>query len=76
MALSLCVNAPDRTAVLQSTLKYHKSAVLHNLGHILKLHAKTKVRLIRAVAVHGLPPGHALDGQLYIKVADFLEQLL
>ena len=35
MALALSIDTADRTAIFQSALKYHKFAVLHNLGNIL-----------------------------------------
>jgi len=35
MALALGVNAADRTAIFQSTLKYHKFAVLYHFGNVL-----------------------------------------
>ena len=74
--LAVCVDAADRTAVFQGALKHHKFAVPDHVGHIFKLHSKPQIRLIRAEAVHGLSPGHSLDGKLHVKIADLLEDLL
>ena len=56
-------------------IEHAEAALAGHFGHILQLHAETGVRLVAAVIVHRLPPGHAGQRQLDVDILHGLEDL-
>jgi hypothetical protein len=56
--------------------KHAEIAVFHNVADIGELKAEAQVRLVRAKAVHGLPPGHAPEGGGHVHVQHLFEHSL
>ena len=74
--VAVYVDETDRTAVLDGVLEHLERAVLCNVGNILDLKAEADVRLVRAVLVHGVLPGHARQRELNVNIEHFLEHAL
>ena len=52
-----------------------ESAVLHNISYIMKFHAKSHIRFVRAETIHCFLPGHSLDWKLHIHTKNLFEQV-
>ena len=74
-SLSLSVDTANASAVLKGTCKYGEATVLHNAAYIMKLHAKSHIRLVGAETVHSFLPGDSLDWKLHIDAKNFFEQI-
>ena len=74
--VAVYVDEANRTAVLHGVLEQLERAVLRDIGNVLDLKAETDVRLVRAVLVHRILPGHARQRKLNINVQNFLEYAL
>ena len=70
------VDEPYGAAALDCAGEHGEAAVLHDVADVLELKAEAQVGLVGAEAVHGLPPGHAQEGGLYVYIQHFLENSL
>ena len=73
---ALDVNEAHGAAVSHGAGEHAEAAVLDDIGDILDLEAETHVGLVGAEAVHGLLPGHPLEGSLDVHVQHFLKDAL
>ena len=76
LGVAIHIDEADRAAPLYRVGKDPKAAVLHQVGDVLELKAKAQVGLVRAEPIHGLPPGHPLEGGLHLHAQHFLEHPL
>ena len=74
--IAVYVDETNRTAVRYGVLEHLERAVPRDVGNILDLKAEANVRLVRAVLVHGVLPGHARQRQLNVNIEHFLEHAL
>ena len=70
-----CDNRTDG-AFFQCTGEHLKFAVFKQVGKVYKLHSEAGIRLIGAVSVHCLVPGHTLKRGFYIHAHNILENTL
>ena len=61
VGISLNIDNLYLSAIFQHGLEHLEVRALHMLGNIHQLHAEAHVRLVRAVALHSLIPGHAQE---------------
>ena len=73
MTLSLDIQTANAAAGIERAREDRELATLHSLGDIGDLHAEAEIRLVGAVALHCLSPGHALNRKLHLDAEHFLE---
>ena len=76
VCVAVYVDETNRAAVRYGVLEHLERAVLRDVGNVLDLKAEANVRLVRAVLVHGVLPGHARQRQLNVNIEHFLEYAL
>ena len=69
-------DCPNAATCFQSRAEYHEVNILYNGRQILNLHAKPSIRLVGAIAFHGLLIGHAGEWCLDFHTQHLLEQIL
>ena len=74
--VAIYVDEANRTAVLDGVLEHLERAVLRNIRNIADFEAEADVRLVRAVLVHCVLPGHARQRELNVNIQHFLEYAL
>ena len=67
------VERPDQRAVVDRALERLELAVAEDIGHLDDLVAETRVRLVDAVAIHGLLVGQARERSRDVHTAGGLE---
>ena len=70
----LDVDAAHAAARLHGPRKGPEAAALHRVAHIAQLQPIPGIRLVGAIAVHGLLPGDPPKGQLHVIIQGLLEQ--
>ena len=64
-SLTFGIDTTNSSALLDCPFEHNKLTIFYNFCHILKFHAKTGIRFIRAITIHCFLPCHSRNRKCY-----------